>query len=76
MIATIKRLEKIALLLEPDAVYRSQTIEKVISYSENFLENIDNLPSYKFTEHKGIEIYTSPIQNEAGRLNGEDMQLD
>ena len=68
MIATIKRLEKIALLLEPDAVYRSQTIEKIISYSENFLENIDNLPSYKFTEHKGIGIYNSPIQDETGNL--------
>lgn len=65
MINKIKQLEKIALRLEPEADDRSAAINKTISYSEDFLQNIDSLPSYKMTEHKGKAIYNSPIREEA-----------
>lgn len=64
MIKKIKQLEKIALRLEPGVDDRSVAIKK-INYSEDFLQNIDSLPSYKMTEHKGKAIYNSPIREEA-----------
>jgi aromatic-L-amino-acid/L-tryptophan decarboxylase len=69
MIEKIKRLEEIALRLEPCADDRSILTTKIIDYSENFLQNIDNLPSYKVTDHKGKAIYDSPVREEAGDID-------
>src|ERR1035437_416224 len=69
MIEKIKRLEEIALRLEPGIDDRSRTTKKVIDYAENFLQNIENLPSYKATDHKGKAIYNSPIREEAGDID-------
>lgn len=70
----IKRLEQITLLLEPDLDERSTTIKKIIDYSENFLQNNDNLPAYNVTDHKGIGIYNSKINDEPGNID-ELLQL-
>lgn len=65
----ISRLEKISLLLEPSSADRSDVIKKVIDYSEDFLQNINRLPSYNLTEHKGFGIYDSPIGEEACNID-------
>jgi aromatic-L-amino-acid/L-tryptophan decarboxylase len=65
----IKRLEEISLLLEPAAPERLSSLKKIIDYSEDFLQNIDNLPSYNTIDHKGIGIYDSPIGEESGNID-------
>lgn len=65
----ISRLEKISLLLEPAAQDRLHAIKKIIDYSEDFLQNINSLPSYKVTDEKGLGIYDSPIEEEAGNID-------
>ncbi|HZW38204.1 MAG TPA: aminotransferase class V-fold PLP-dependent enzyme [Ignavibacteriaceae bacterium] len=69
MINKIKELEKSALLLEPQASQRTELLSKIIKYSENFLENIYSLPSYNFTEGKGISLLDSPISDEPEDIN-------
>jgi glutamate/tyrosine decarboxylase-like PLP-dependent enzyme len=61
MIEKIKKLEKSALRLEPGPVERKIFLEKVNGYAEDFLNNVGKLPSYVFTEDKGIGIYDSPV---------------
>jgi len=65
----ISRLEKISLLLEPAAQDRLLAIKKIIDYSEDFLQNINSLPSYNVTDKKGLGIYDSPIGEEAGNID-------
>lgn len=65
----ISRLEKISLLLEPTAQERLHAIKKIIDYSEDFLQNINSLPSYKVTDDKGLAIYDSPIVEDAGNID-------
>lgn len=69
MIDKIKELEKSALLLEPQASQRIELLSKIINYSEKFLENIYSLPSYNFTEGKGIDLLDSPISDEPEDIN-------
>lgn len=68
MIEKIKQFEKIALQLEPGSDERLILTRKIIDYTENFLENIDTLPSYNFTEDKGLGIYDSPIEEESQNI--------
>ncbi|CAN5341784.1 pyridoxal-dependent decarboxylase [soil metagenome] len=58
-------LEKAARLLEPGAADRANAREKVIAYTENFLDNIGTLKVYDKSENTGLALLDSPI-SEAG----------
>jgi aromatic-L-amino-acid/L-tryptophan decarboxylase len=54
-------LEAAARRLEPDAVERSAVRQRVIDYSEAFLDNIESIKAYVTSEDKGIKLLDSPI---------------
>lgn len=54
-------LEQRSRLLEPTAQVRENARDKVIDYSENFLDNVESLEAYVQTEDKGIGLLESPI---------------
>ena len=64
MTDNIKYLEKLTAPIEPNKSEREKLIKAVLNYSEDFLQNIDDLPAYVVTEQKGIGIYDSPIQDD------------
>lgn len=64
MRAEILRLERVSRLLEPAAAERETVRDRVIDYSEGFLENIDRLKTYNITEDKGRGILDSPISED------------
>jgi aromatic-L-amino-acid/L-tryptophan decarboxylase len=61
MIKRIKELEKLALQLEPGKAQRKSVRRKVIGYTEDFLENIDELKAFVVSKHKGAKIRKSPV---------------
>lgn len=61
MIRKIKNLEKLARQLEPGKAQRRSVRKKVISYTEDFLENIDALKAFVATSHKGAKLRQSTI---------------
>jgi len=60
----ILALEKTARLLEPDYEKRFKIREKVVQYGEDFLDEIEELKAYIFTEDKGAGLLGSPIKEE------------
>ncbi len=74
MIEKLKELEKIARQLEPTAKQRQTIMNRVLSYAENFLSQIYDLPAYVTTDDKGKGIYGSPIDEEAVSID-EILQL-
>ena len=60
----ILALERQARLLEPNEAARRSSREAVIKYSENFLNNIENLRTYNPTESKGDGLLYSPISED------------
>ena len=68
MIEQIKRLEKIALQLEPSSEQRALLIDEVLKYSEDFLNRIYDIPAFIPTDDKGKAILDSPITE-----NGTDI---
>ncbi len=62
MLEKLKQLELIARQhLEPTPQQRDEMTKKILNYSENFLDNIYELPAYVMDEKKGIDIYNAPI---------------
>jgi aromatic-L-amino-acid decarboxylase len=61
MIKRIKELETIALELQPSAAEREEVRKKVISYTEDFLKNIDTAKAYNPSADKGIALLDSPV---------------
>jgi aromatic-L-amino-acid/L-tryptophan decarboxylase len=57
----ILSLEKMARSLEPSASERMSTRQRVLDYSEDFLNNIENLKAFNLTDDKGIGLLGSPI---------------
>ncbi len=57
----LKELEIISRQLEPTARQRKATRNKVISYTEDFLKQIEKLKAYETNTDKGIAILGSPI---------------
>ena len=57
----ILQLEKISRLLEPSAGDREAVREKVIDYSENFLDHIEDINAFNISDDKGIGLLDSPI---------------
>ncbi len=68
-IETIRRLEKTARALEPDAGERRRLFDDVAGYAEEFLQAIDELPAFVDTDDKGVGLYDSPIQDEPRPLS-------
>ncbi|MCP4440229.1 MAG: aminotransferase class V-fold PLP-dependent enzyme [Aureispira sp.] len=64
MLDKIKALEQLALQLEPDGIARQHIREKVVNYSEGFLENIETILTYQVTTDKGSAIYDTAISEE------------
>lgn len=54
-------LEKVARLLEPASVQRAAVRDEVVSYSEDFLERIEEIKTYNVSEEKGAGLLLSPI---------------
>jgi hypothetical protein len=49
MIDRIKQLEHLSRPLEPEAEVRALLLEKVIQYSNTFLDNFNQVPAYRST---------------------------
>lgn len=64
MIEEIKKLERLSSVLDPDADERHRLREKIINYTEAFLEGMPQQRSYVDTDDKGIGIMDSPICDE------------
>jgi len=64
MIEKIKHLEKLSSILDPDADERRRLRQKIIQYTEDFLESMPQQKSYIDTPDKGIAILQSPIADE------------
>jgi len=64
MIRKLKELEIISRRLEPTTGQRKKTREKVISYSEDFLKQIEKLKAYDNKSDKGIALLNSPISEQ------------
>ncbi len=60
----ILNLEKSASVLEPNKKERSEMRDKVIEYTEEFLEGIKNRKAFIRTKDQGLGIYDSPISSE------------
>ena len=64
MIKRIRELEKIAGVLDPDADVRASLLEKIVVYTNAFLDRIHQVPTYVPTEDKGIGLLDSPISED------------
>ena len=64
IIKKIKNLEKLSRSLEPNAEERAFLLDKVIQYTNAFLENINTVPAYRATTDEGIGLYDPPISEE------------
>jgi aromatic-L-amino-acid decarboxylase len=61
MIQRIKELEQIAQQLEPSPHERKEVRKEVVSYTEDFLKNIDRSKAFVPTADKGIGLLDSPV---------------
>ena len=66
----IKKLEKVARLLEPDAPQRQKVRNQVVAYTEQFLNEIDVLKAFNISEEKGAGLLESPISEEPSNIEG------
>jgi len=64
MLDKIKALEEAAKLLEPNRKSRQQMRQAVVDYTENFLDQIDDLKAYNVTEDNGKALWNFPISEE------------
>src|ERR1035437_6044938 len=64
MIHKLKELEIISRQLEPTAGQRRTTRNKIASYSEDFLKQIEKLKAYDNKADKGIALLNSPISEQ------------
>ncbi|MCH7972903.1 MAG: amino acid decarboxylase, partial [Bacteroidetes bacterium] len=60
----IEELEKISMQLEPSAEERKKTREKVVDYTENFINNIYNINAFNLTDNTGEGLLETPISEE------------
>lgn len=57
----ILELEQVSRLLEPSAQAREGARDRVVQYSEDFLNNVESLNAYNVPSDKGIGLLDSPI---------------
>jgi aromatic-L-amino-acid/L-tryptophan decarboxylase len=70
----LARLEKISMLLEPTPKQRKQAQDKVIAYTESFLNNIERRKTFTTSKEMGAGILKTPI-SEKGIGIGKALQL-
>jgi len=61
MLDRIRQLEQIARTLEPPSEQRAAVRNKIIDYTEDFLNRIYDIPAYVVTEDKGKGLYDAPL---------------
>ncbi len=61
MIEKIRQLEEQSRLLEPDAGTRAQMLERVVRYTEVFLDGLPRTPVYRASDDEGAGLLESPI---------------
>jgi len=61
---TIRKLELASRVLEPNAAAREAVRSHVVKYSEDFLNNVDDLKAFNISDAKGIGLLDSPIAEE------------
>jgi len=59
-----RQLEKTAHLLDPDATQRERLLNKVIDYTNDYMEEIAGMPAHIMRSDNGRPIYDSPITEE------------
>lgn len=64
LLARIEQLEASAKRLEPDAGARKAIRDKVIAYTEDFLERIEDIPTFNYDHNGGMGLNDSPITDE------------
>ena len=69
MLNKIKRLEKEARKLEPTSNQRKIVRNKVINYTEKFLDEIYEKKAFVSSTDKGINIYKSPISEKPIKID-------
>ncbi len=69
MIQKLKELEIISRQLEPKAGQRKKIRNKVISYSEDFLQQIESAKAYNQKGDKGIALLSAPISENPIDIN-------
>lgn len=69
MIERIKYLEQIALQLEPSSEVRAALLDKVVSYADDFINHIYEIPAFISTDDKGKGILDSPISENGIDVN-------
>jgi hypothetical protein len=62
-------LEAKSRILEPDTEQRENVRNKVLDYTERFLENIDSMNVWNDSESKGIGIYDDPIGEDPSSID-------
>ena len=60
----ILELEKLARCLEPDASQRDVMRQEVVSFGEQFIESLSELPAYIKTEEEAAGLYQTAISEE------------
>ena len=70
MLNRINQLEKTARALEPSPEQRAFLRNKVVRYSEEFLDSIYDVPAYITTDDKGIGLYDSPVSETPADIDG------
>src|SRR5918994_4723483 len=66
---SIRRLEREAKPLDPDAVERVLLRDKVLAYADRFLEDIDGRPAFVVSEGEDSVLYDSPISEGSTNLD-------
>ena len=69
MLKKIKQLEKEARKLEPSTKERKLVRDKVIEYTEDFLNNIYHIKAFVVSEDKGRGIYDSPVSEKPIKIS-------
>lgn len=64
LIERIKKLERRAQALEPDAGQRAGLLGRTAAYADGFLQGLDEAPAYVVSEEKGRGLYDSPLSEE------------
>ena len=70
----ILNLEKTSRLLEPSPTLRADWTKKVTQYSDDFIDNIEDLKAYVISEENGRELLNSHF-HESGREIDEVLQI-
>src|SRR5580765_6357756 len=60
----LKKLEKISRLLEPTAGIRASVRQKVVDYSEYFIDHIETIHAYNKDDEMGAGILSYPVSEE------------